>query len=322
MKIQNKTTLQDSIARQRETLSGRLKQPLQDLSTACSTVWGNRQQLNKALAKGFESLPYAMFLYALDRDAIQISDNVSKTGLIEKDFGRDRSQRPYINKVVPSSDFLLSQAYISLRARRPSLTAVQIVRSANGETLGYVGADFDLRDLPLTSIHYQERNEWQQIKGDPAIRGTVFQQTRSESRLDRHLENVMGVMESLMTDRGVFQTVLHFSSSRATIWTTNDPYRYRLLDVDALIDPDVCLAFPSLSYSEDAVIPADDIRQVLTGISQLRFIDETFYLRNCSINIFNGMVSITFSCDGTHYLPFDEFLQKDTHFWMGTVAPA
>jgi hypothetical protein len=35
-----------------------------------------------------------------------------------------------------------------------------------------------------------------------------------------------------------------------------------------------------------------------------------------SINIFNGMVSLTFSCDGSHYMPHDEFLAKDTSFWF------
>jgi hypothetical protein len=28
------------------------------------------------------------------------------------------------------------------------------------------------------------------------------------------------------------------------------------------------------------------------------------------------MVSATFSCDGSHYMPHDEFLAKDTSFWF------
>jgi hypothetical protein len=35
-----------------------------------------------------------------------------------------------------------------------------------------------------------------------------------------------------------------------------------------------------------------------------------------SINLFNGMVSVTFSCDGSHYMPHSEFLTKDTSFWF------
>ena len=45
-----------------------------------------------------------------------------------------------------------------------------------------------------------------------------------------------------------------------------------------------------------------------------------FYLRTASINIFNGMVSLTFSCDGSHYMRYDEFLAKGAAFWSGVVA--
>jgi hypothetical protein len=44
--------------------------------------------------------------------------------------------------------------------------------------------------------------------------------------------------------------------------------------------------------------------------------DENIYLRMSSINLFNGMVSLTFSCDGTHYMRYDEFLGKDGPFWF------
>jgi hypothetical protein len=38
---------------------------------------------------------------------------------------------------------------------------------------------------------------------------------------------------------------------------------------------------------------------------------------NSLINLFNGMVSLTFSCDGSHYMRYDEFLTKNTAFWFG-----
>jgi hypothetical protein len=46
--------------------------------------------------------------------------------------------------------------------------------------------------------------------------------------------------------------------------------------------------------------------------------DDTFYLRAASLNLLNGMVSLTFSCDGTHYMPYDEFLAKNLGFWIGS----
>jgi hypothetical protein len=53
---------------------------------------------------------------------------------------------------------------------------------------------------------------------------------------------------------------------------------------------------------------------------QLRLVDETLYLRSASINIFNGMISLTFSCDGTHYMSWSEFLDKDMSFWVGSAT--
>lgn len=309
-----------AVARQRESLANLLREPLALAAEACSRAWPNRAALNAVLTDALGRLPSCKYMYALDTHAIQLSDNISHDGLIETDYGRDRSDRPYMNEAVPNQGFLLSEAYISLRAKRPSLTAIQIVRDADGRVLGFVGADFDLRNLPITGKLYDEPTTWRQIKGDPAIRGAVFQQTRSESALDRSLDTVLGVMEELMCDRGVFHGKLHFSSSRATVWLHNDPYRYRLLDIDALTDPDTCLIYPHLAYPADAVVPKEQIRPVLDAIAALRFIDDTFYLRAGSLNIMNGMVGLTFSCDGSHYLPWDEFIAKGREFWASSKA--
>lgn len=308
---QTLSSLRNCIRRQREALVGLLSEPLRLTAEACAQVWGDREKLDAALRHAFATIPSCKYLYALGTDAIQISDNISADGTDSKDFGRDRSDRPYMREAVPSTDFLLSEAYISLRARRPSLTAIQIVRKPNGEVLGFVGADFDLRDLPLTREMYEEPRHWQQIKGDPSIRGTVFHQRRTESIMDRHMDTVIGVLEELMVDHGVFHVILHFSSNRAIIWLLNDPYRYRLLGIDELIDPDICLAYPPHPYPADAVTPANKIRAILEGFRELRFIDDTLYLRSGTLNIFNGVVGLTFSCDGSHYIPYDEFLDPN-----------
>jgi len=313
-------TLKDSIARQRDALKTLLRDPLAQTAQACSRVWGDRQGLNDALARTLAEQPVCKYLYALDTQAIQLSDTISRDGSVDQDYGRNRADRPYMNERVPNEGFLLSQAYISQRAKRPSLTAIQIVRDADGQVLGFIGADFDLRNLPLTGKLYDEPTHWRQIKGDPAIRGTVFHQTRSDSQMDIHLDTVLGVVEELMTERGVFHVILHFSSSRAVIWLFDDPYRYRLLDIDALTDPNTCLAYPKRSYPADALVPRDTIRAVLGGLRELRFMDEMFYLRSGTLNIFNGVVGLTFSCDGSHYLPWDEFLSKGYDFWASGKA--
>ena len=79
--------------------------------------------------------------------------------------------------------FLFSDSYISLAPHRPALTALQVV-DPDADARGYLGADFDLRKLPVTSALYQEPSNWRQVKGDPAIRGGLFQQTRAESPMD------------------------------------------------------------------------------------------------------------------------------------------
>jgi hypothetical protein len=308
-------SLQQNIAAQHDMLSGMLKEPLGTIADKCSKVWGDRLALDNVFITELKGLPEFTFLYALDTDAIQISDNVSHEGIVKKDFGRDRRERPYMREVVPSSGFLLSNAYISIRARRPSLTAIQLVRDSSGKTLGYIGADFDLRDLPLTKKMYDEPHHWQQIKGDPSIRGTVFHQTRIESGFDRHMDDILTVLEELMRSHGLFHVILHFSSSRAIVWLYDDPYRYRLLDIESLIDPNICLAYPIQRYPKDAIVPEDKIFEVFESFKKLRFMDDTLYLRSGTLNIFNGIVGLTFSCDGSHYIPYDEFLNREHAFW-------
>jgi hypothetical protein len=281
----------------------------------CAAVWHDRVLLDAALMDGLRTVPHSRFLYALDTDAVQISANAAAEGLIESDFGRDRSQRPYMREPIPDHGLLLSGAYISLRAKRPSLTAVQRVER-DGEPIGFIGADFDLRNLPLTREVYREPNRWRQLRGDPAIRGSLFEQQRVESLMDRNMDEVLPVIEELVTESGVFHCKIHFSSSRATIWLMDDPFRYRLLGYDALADPDVCLAYPHRDYPVDAAIPAKHIRPILNGFRRLRYADEIIYLRSGSLNIFNGMVSLNFSCDGSHYLPHNEFLDPQSPFWQ------
>jgi hypothetical protein len=314
-----KESLKNAIHQQRIELAGLLSAPLAVLAEKCAWVWGRREELDIVLTDGFRTVPHCLFLYTVDTQCVQNSDNVSIGGLLPEHYGRNRSERPYMREAMPSWGFLLSDAYLSLRAKRPSLTAVQVVKR-NLETLGYLCADFDLRDLPVTAAPYQDSGEWIQIKGDPAIRGGVFQQCRVESVMDRNIDVASAILEELLTERGMFQGVIHFSSSRATVWFVDDPFRYLIFDHEVLNDPDVCLLYHRQPYPQEALIPANRIGDVLTGMCKLRIADETLYLRAASINIFNGMISLTFSCDGTHYMSWKEFLEKDMDFWVGSAA--
>lgn len=305
----------DSIYRKRAELASWLHDPMARLAARCPTVWNDRQQLDKLLQAHFAEVPYVKYLYVLDQKGMQICDNIGADRISTDHFGRDRSLRPYLREPVPPWGFLLSDAYVSLTGR-PSLTALHVVK--DGETLlGFLGADFDVRQLPTGAVSHEEPRDWRQIKGDPSIRGTVFLQERTESPLDRHLEQSLSILEDLMTDRGLFQVVIHFSSSRATAWFFDDPYRYRLLDAEALNDPDICLIYRHQPWPADAIMPRGAIKPILAAMRELRLTDRTIYLRSASINIFNGMVSLTFSCDGSHYLSYADFLDRKSGFWAG-----
>ena len=310
---------QKTISQQRETLSEMLRKPLHALAIQCSKVLPDRELLNQLLKAALLDLPYMKFMYAMNTEGRQICDNISHDGLLKKHYSRDRSVRPYFQNLPTDTDFFLSDSYISLRARRPSITAIQaIYNEETGSLLGYIGVDADTRDLPLNRKLVDEPASWLQIKGDPAIRASLFGQHREESLVDQHSDEVMAIMEELIVDHGIFHGKIHFSNSRSTIWLVDDPYRYRILDFEAMTDPDIVLTYPRRDYPEDALIPTDKIRPMLELFHKLRMMDDVLYLRAGSINIFNGMVGLTFSCDGSHYLPYDEFITKGIEFWLGS----
>lgn len=312
---------QECIHQKRAELAKLLHQPLAHLAQLCLSCWGDRVQLNDLLSENIACIPHCAGLYCLDSRGIQINDNIVEDGVAQEHFGRDRSQRPYMQEAMPSWGFLLSDAYIGLKSHRPSLTALQVVRDGD-QIMGYLGADFDLRDLPETSESYQEPGNWRQVKGDPAIRSQLFQQCRVESPMDRTLDAALAILEELLTERDVFQCQIHFSSGQVTLWTVTDPYRYRILDHQALGDTDICLAYPRKAYATAAVVPQYAVASILETLKALRNADENIYLRSSSINLFNGMVSLTFSCDGSHYMRYDELLAKSTAFWFNGVVAA
>jgi len=310
--------LQASIRRQREALTSLLGETMFGLAQRCAGVMGARSALEELLREALPQLTYCKHLYVLDADGVQLTANISRDGADTAHFARDRSDRPYMQGIVGSTDFKLSDAYISRNKRRPSLTAIQVIRDGDGRRLGFLGADFDLRELPMTAdALYEEPDSWRQIKGDPAIRAGVFAQQRAQSQMDNHLAEVLPLMNELMLEHGVFHGKLHFSSSRATIWLVDDPYAYRILGIDELLDPDICFAYPRRPYFHRAIVPPGRIMEVFTLFERLRLADETIYLRAGSLNVVNGMVALNFSCDGSHYMRWDEFLARDSDFWLG-----
>jgi len=307
----------DDVARQRETLKQILQQDMLKLAQQCVPLMQQPERLEALLQAQFSDKAFFKYLWVLDHAGIQLTATVARKKLKIEQRGRDRAARPYLQRALAGDHFYLSDAYISRHRKRPSLTAVQTIHDENGRTLGYLGADFDLRKLPHTGKLKLDKKGWQQMKGDPAIRGGLFAQQRVVSAMDEKIDDVLDLMVELMVAHGVFHAKLHFSSSRASIWLVDSPYDYQILSIDELIDPSLCLAFPKRNYFEQATVPPKKIKKIFRQFKKLRFADETIYLRAASLNIVNGKVGLNFSCDGSHYVDWEEFLSKDNSFWFG-----
>ena len=311
------SNLKKAIRLQREKLTAMLSDEMHQLAIKCMSQLNNREELEMLLSDTLPQLSFCKHLYILNSDGTQITDNITQTQNDAAHLGRNRMDRPYMEGIIGTTNFKLSDAYISRNKKRPSFTAIQVIRNNDGERTGFLGADFDLRELPDIKECYQEPDNWRQIKGDPAIRSSVFHQQRVESQMDTHLDEVVPIMSELITEHGVFHGKFHFSSSRATIWLVDDPFSYRILSIDEIIDPDICLAYPRHEYHQRAIVPANKVASIFEIFRRLRFADENVYLRAGSLNIINGMVGLNFSCDGSHYMRFDEFLEKSLEFWFG-----
>ncbi|PCI07423.1 MAG: hypothetical protein COB77_04720 [Gammaproteobacteria bacterium] len=310
-------SMDDIVADQREAIKESMARSLRTCAQQLSPVMKDQVALEAKLESLTWTLEHYKSIYVMNAKGIQISTNLTPEGRDDDQLGRNRSQRPYMKNMFTGQDFKLSDSYISKNKRRPSLTAIHAVRGNVDELVGFVGVDYDLRSLPRKGASFSGSDEKQQLEGDLSIRAGLLLQQRSQSRLDDKIDDVLTLMEVLMLEHGIFHGKIHFSSNRATVWHLEEPCNYHILTVDDLVNPAICLAYPSQPYNRRAIVPKQEIKKVFDEFKRLRFTDDTIYLRAGSLNICNGMVGLNFSCDSTHYMQYDEFLEKDHKFWLG-----
>ncbi len=313
----SETSLQKIVRQQREMLTDLFADSMSKLASACANIMGEREALEVLLGGAMKDAEYCKYLWVVDETGCQITEEATRYGFKQGQIGRDRIARPYLQPALKGEDYYLSEAYISSNRNRPSLTAVKTIHDADGKAIGYLGADFDLRELPKSSEQYKDEKIWKQVKGDPAIRSGLFSQQRVESAMDSRIDDVLSLVEELILVQGVFHAKLHFSSSRATFWLVDNPYIYQILNFAELSDPDICLAYRHQKYFDKAIVKPEKIPLVFQQFKSLRFADENIYLRAASLNVVNGMVGLNFSCDGSHYMHYEEFLEKNMAFWFG-----
>ena len=154
-------------------------------------------------------------------------------------------------------------------------------------------------------------DRWLQIKGDPSVRAFLFQQSRVESLFDSQIDRIHEIVHTLLTRKGAFHVKIHHSSSQLTCWFADDAYRYRVFVKEEVLAPDFLDQFrDSLIDHLQPVIHAEDTQAILNEFRRLRTTDKNIYLRNGSINRVNGLIGMTFSCDGSHYIDHKTFFEK------------
>ncbi|MDH5600130.1 MAG: PDC sensor domain-containing protein [Gammaproteobacteria bacterium] len=305
------------ISNKKKTLAKRSEGFLTALAKSCVYAWDNPDELDKILQDSLNMLPYCQLIYAVNTDGTLISSNIEAHKKDETLRGRDLGSRPYMESNLPFKGFTMSPVYISTHTGKSCITVMQAVTDKD-KVLGFIAADFDVEKLPVDKEIKPTETKWQQFKGDPAIRGTLFMQERVQSAMDKRLDEVTEIIKEMMQHHGIFHCKIHYSSSRVSFWTMENPYDYHIHLLDDLIDPERCLAYPLQDYPEIATVPQKEIAQVVDMFKELRNMDETVYLRSASFNIVNGMIGLTFSCDGSHYMKYDEFLKWDMKKWFGS----
>ncbi len=156
-----------------------------------------------------------------------------------------------------------------------------------------------------------------QLKGDPSIRRFLFDQTRNESLFDQRYEELMERIEELFLHYGAFHVQIHLSTAQVTVWLLEDPFNYRVLAGDEIFNPPLERRNRYAVYPAEAVITARQLRTLMEKFRELRFGDDTVYLRSGSINVMNGCLGLNFSCDGTHYVDHKEFLASAIYKELG-----
>ncbi len=303
--------ISDLIAKQKDFLMYQLGGGLKELADKCDQYMDSASgtvELNNLLSEYMHKCEYVNLSYVVCYSGIQISANVTKDK-VDKDYmGQDLSSRPFFNIINKNKVFYLSDAYISSASLKPCISAVHAIMH-NGEMIGMLVSDLDLEQLPILKQDF-ELDDWRQIKGDPEIRSNLFNQHRIESVMDQAIDTVHMISYELLSQLGVFHLKLHYASSRATIWTYDDPFNYHVHVLDEIINPNIFMLYPKKPFPSDAKVTPEQIKIILDKFKYLRFMDEHLYLKTASINIMNATIGLNFSCDGNHYLTVEDFLQN------------
>jgi hypothetical protein len=314
--------IKQTLGEQRKILTTLFEPAMSKLAKQCAASWTDIERLDQILSTQFSSISHCHLLYAIDKFGKQVSSNVTAQAVDPTYRDQDLSRRPYSVSLYPKRHFMLSSVYISQITGCPCISAVQPVVDDEQQFLGFVVADFDIRQLPLATISPTSHSLSPLPNSIGNFTSRHFPLRRASSPIDRYLSDIQSIVSKLVGEHGVFHCTLHYSSAQAMLWQVDDPYQYYLYGVDQLLDPNMSLVYSRHPYSARAKMAFKYVKPVLERFNALRLGDDSFYLRSGSVNIMNGTVGLTFSYEGTQYMPFDIFLNKDLSYWIGQSAVA
>lgn len=303
--------ISELIVEQKNFLSDQLGEGLLVFSRECDKYIDenpNPKQLDDLLYSYMQNHSYVNLAYVLDRSGIQLSSNIYNNKISVEHQGQDLSSRPFINTIGDDNPIFVSDAYISTATLKPCVSVAHTICHQN-ETIAILVFDLDLEKLPLPKQDFN-LEDWRQIKGDPEIRSNLFNQHRVESAMDLSIDTVHTIASELICELGVFHLKLHYASSRATIWSYDNPYNYHVHVLDEITSPNIFLLYPKKTYPEQAKVTPEQVVEVFEKFKHMRFMDENLYLKTASLNIMNATIGLSFSCDGNHYLTVNEFLKN------------
>ncbi len=295
------------ISQQKDYLSHQLESYFRRFAEQCGTCIDDKKALDALLHSYLDENIYVDLAYVSGRDGTHIGINFSHSTV--SDFLEPYLlQQALFKRVNCAHPFYLSDAYIPSSELKPYVNAVHGICRGD-QMIGVLVLAIDLEKIPMPKQKVG-LVDWRQIKGDPAIRSNLFNQQRVSSPMDKEIKTVNRIARELVCELGVFHIKLYYPASRATLWTYENPYNYRVHVLDEIISPNICLLYPKKPYPKEATVSKEQVAQVLEYFSYLRFMDENLYLKAANLNIINGMIGLRFSCDGSHFLPVEVFLQK------------
>ncbi len=305
-----------TIAHQQGLFCSWVSTPLQNIAQHCTEAWSEQSQcsaelLTTALQESMRQIPQYALCYLISPQGVIMTPTISHTGCEQADLGKDVSLRPYFLEWDGEREFCLSHPYTSTKTNLPCMTAMQAIH-IDGELFAIIAIDFDGGGTAQQFNRFVPRDHTQ-VKGDPSIRQQLFAQTRTITPMEEQMDEASQHAIWMLKHHGAFYVQLRYSRSTATVRFADNPYTDSIFTLDQLLESNSPNRQPLTSLS---VVSEEKIAPVFELFKALRLADENIYLRSGSLNLISGMVELNFSCDGTHYLPVDEFLKKSAAFWL------